>query len=96
MADHEGIEFTGRNTAEVRNWVNEDPGREQGTSWFLTRGQTTPISPQAWHYVKDGAEWPGDVVAAVYDPRTGSWSPVRKGDVIERQGSGYGVRQVTP
>lgn len=95
MADREGIEFTGRNTAEVRSWVNADPGLGPSETWFITRSMTNPISPQSWNYVRGTEDWGGDVLAAVYDPRAGEWRPVRKGDRIVRQGSGYGVEAVT-
>lgn len=84
--------YTGRNTEDVRDWVNADPGCGSHETWFLTKNQSAPTGGQAWRYVKDQQGWDDKVMAAVYDPRTGNWTPVRRGDTIERQGSGYGVR----
>ena len=92
MAD--SVTFDGRNTAEVREWINADPGRDEHSTWFITRSQSGPTSSQAWRYVKGDADWGPDVIAAVFDPR-GGWRPVRRGDTIERQGSGYGVREAS-
>lgn len=77
----ESVVFTGRNAAEVRAFV--DPA-DSIHGWFITRAQTAPTGGQAWRYVKDGQTWPDDVVAALYDPAWGDWSPVRRGDTIRR------------
>jgi len=86
------ILFTGRNTVEVRDWVNRDAGRDMTESWFITRGMSAATGGQAWNYVRDGRKWGEDVRACVYDPRSERWEPVRPGDYIEKQGDGYGVR----
>jgi hypothetical protein len=86
--------YLGANGPEVRDWVNSDPGVTPGETWFLTRNQSGPTGGQAWRYVKDQQGWDNTVVAAVFDARTGDWAPVRKGETIERQGSGYGVKAV--
>lgn len=76
------IRLMSRNAAEVREWVNRDA--PAGTSWFVTKSMAAPTGGQAWRFVKAGQEWPDHVAAAVYDPATGDWSPVRRGDTIVR------------
>lgn len=89
----DSIEFTGRNGAAVRDWVNADAGCDDAVeTWFLTKGMSASTGGQAWNYAKGDRHWPQTITAAVYDPRTGTWQPVQPGDVVERQGSGYGVR----
>lgn len=97
MSDRESITYTGKNGAEVRDWVNEDAGRSPDETWFMTKGMTASTGGQAWRYIQDGLSpderWPTAIQAAVYDPRTGTWVPLRPGDVVEHQGSGYGKRR---
>ena len=78
----DSIEFTGRNTHAVAEFVNG--GVNWIESWFVTKGQSASTGGQAWRYVKDGDEWAQDVVAAVYSPREDVWLPVRRGDTIRR------------
>lgn len=96
----EQITYTGRNTREVRAFV--DPGEGDGMprqTWFVTRTQTAPTGGQAWRYVRanaaDGSEWDDTVAAAVFDPAYGDWTPVRRGDIIRRAALGVGRRYYT-
>ena len=76
--------FTGRNTADVREWVNElSP---DGVSWFVTKSMTAPTGMQAWRFVRAGQEWPEGTDAAVYDHVMDSWVPLARGDTIVRTG----------
>lgn len=94
MPDRDSIRFTGRNTTEVKDWVDSDPGCDsESQTWFVHN----PAPDETWRYIRRASlvpaeEWTDDVVAAVFDCR-GGWRPVRAGDTIERQGSGYGVRR---
>ena len=91
LYEQDEIVYTGTNTKEVRAWVNADPGCEFYETWFITKSMSGPSGLQAWHYILGEADnWRG-AEAAVFDPRTGEWQPMRRGDTIERQGSGYGV-----
>lgn len=92
----ESIEYTGRNGAEVRDWTNADPGcDETSETWFMTKGMSAATGGQAWNYAKGEQHWPQDVRACAYDARTGTWLPVRVGDVIERRGTGLDVRSAS-
>ena len=72
--------FTGRNTAQMREWANEHAPK--GSSWFLTKSQTAPSGGQAWRYVMGEEKWPTAVDAAVYCPTAEEWLPVHKGDTL--------------
>jgi hypothetical protein len=82
------IVFTGRNGAEVRDWVNGAPDVPDGQTWFITKGMTAPTGGQAWRYAQGEQAWGEDVRAAIYDPGRGDWLPVRRGDIIRRDAGG--------
>lgn len=79
-----GIIYTGRNTADVRAFVDSEHPDRTTETWFVTRNQTAPTGGQAWRYIKADQTWPDDIAAAVYDPADGHWLPVRRGDIIRR------------
>lgn len=81
------VVFTGRNTREVRGFLDAP----DGASWFITRGMTASTGNQAWRYARDGDDWPDAVRAAVYDLATDTWLPVADGDTIVRNGVGVRV-----
>lgn len=93
-ADGEAITFTGRNTRDVRDFVNG--GIEFIDTWFMTKSQAGPTDLQAWYYVRGTKDpkpgWEG-ARAAVFDPRVEEWLPVFVGDAVVREGSGYAVRR---
>lgn len=88
----EAIRFTGKNGAEVKEWVNSradfsgannlPDGHFPEQTWFITKGMSTSTGNQAWNYVKDGNEWGKDIIAAVYDHLHDTWVGVKSGQWI--------------
>ena len=87
------IQFTGTNGAEVKQWVNDradftvhgSDAKGVRWTWFLTKGMTGSTgSVQTWNYIKDGADWPTTVRAAVYNHLSGVWLPVHDHEFIIR------------
>lgn len=83
----EAMQFTGKNSAAVKEWVNSSPKVESFETWFLTKSMSNPTGNQAWNYVKD-EKWGSDIVAAVYDYLHDTWVGVKKGQWIIRGVSG--------
>lgn len=93
----EAIQFTGKNGAEVAEWVNEraDFSRahpelpdDTAITWFITRGMSASTGSQAWRYVKDGAKWPDSVKASVFNFLSGVWLPVHNFEFVVQDSEG--------
>lgn len=91
-ARSEAMEFTGRNSAELRAWLAERVTPEEPyETCLVTKGQSASTGGQAWRYVRGDDAWPTEVSAAVYDPARGEWSPLRPGDFVHVLLPGVGV-----
>lgn len=78
----EEIQYTGRNTADVRAFIAATTDPLLGRAWLVTKSQTMPTGLQAWRYIRGDQTWADDVAAAVYDATTGEWQPLRRGDYV--------------
>ncbi len=79
------IQYTGKNAAAVREWVNGFlPEEGAWETWFITKSMSGPTGNQAWNYVRFGEKWGSDVVAAIYDYLHETWVGVKVGQYIVR------------